>query len=283
VRLVSVAILVASKDGKYLAGLSAADFRLSDEGRRQTIKVDVDPLPICVVVAVQVSEDVREYLPFVQRVGNLLANAVPGANGNAALITYSDEISVVRGLMAAIFPLLSRRFRPMELLKQCPAGSSHVLLFIGQPVENGSSRKIEALQEVAERDGVQIYALRLPLMGKSFVSDSFALWGMGLSYKGGVEASVELTKAVPALRHAEQVNRSADPFSLLTVATGGLQLPFRKQKQLEDGIIAMGDALRSRYVLSFAPDPQGRGFHPITVSVDVAGAKVYARPGYLAQ
>lgn len=112
VRLVSVPILVASKDGKYLAGLSAADFRLSDEGRRQTIKVDVDPLPICVVVAVQVSEDVREYLPFVQRVGNLLANAVPGANGNAALITYSDEISVVRGLMAAIFPLLSRRFRP---------------------------------------------------------------------------------------------------------------------------------------------------------------------------
>jgi len=93
VRLVSVPILVASKDGKYLAGLSAADFRLSDEGRRQTIKVDVDPLPICVVVAVQVSEDVREYLPFVQRVGNLLANAVPGANGNAALISYSDEIS----------------------------------------------------------------------------------------------------------------------------------------------------------------------------------------------
>jgi hypothetical protein len=62
-----------------------------------------------------------------------------------------------------------------------------------------------------------------------------------------------------------------------------LELPFRKQKQLEDGLIAMGDALRSRYTLSFTPDETESGFHAITVCVDVAGAKVYARPGYLAR
>lgn len=153
-----------------------------------------------------------------------------------------------------------------------------MLLFIGQPAENGSGRRIAALAEEPERENV-----RLPLIGKSFASDSFALSGMGLQYKGGVEASVELTKAVPALRRAGQMSKGTDPFSVLTIATGGLQLPFRKQKQLEDGIIAMGDALRSRYTLSFTPEESGSGFHSITVRVDVPGAKVYARPGYLAQ
>lgn len=98
VRLVSVPTLVASPDGKYVAGLSAADFRLTDAGRVGPIHVDADPLPITVIAVVQTSEDVREYLPFVARVGNLLGNAVAGANGRAALITYSDDVSVMKGL-----------------------------------------------------------------------------------------------------------------------------------------------------------------------------------------
>jgi hypothetical protein len=61
-----------------------------------------------------------------------------------------------------------------------------------------------------------------------------------------------------------------------------LQLHFRKQKQLEDAIIAMGDALRSRYFLSFTPDAVDDGFHTISVQVDMPGVTVYARPSYRA-
>jgi hypothetical protein len=149
-------------------------------------------------------------------------------------------------------------------------------------VENGSRATIELLEHLAEQENVQIYALTLPVLNKTFVSNSFSLQGFGSQwYKGGYEASINLTKAVPALRRASKASAHADPFSLLTAATGGIQLHFRKQRQLEDAIIGLGDALRSRYFLSYRPDRDDPGFHKIAVRVDRPGSIVYTRPGYL--
>jgi len=75
-------------------------------------------------------------------------------------------------------------------------------------------------------------------------------------------------------------NPDVGAFSLLTIATGGIQLHFRRQNQLENAIIGLGDALRSRYFLSYRPDRYDPGYHKIAVRVDVPAAAVYARPGY---
>jgi len=91
-----------------------------------------------------------------------------------------------------------------------------------------------------------------------------------------------LTKAVPALRRAAMTDAHVDPFSLLTSATGGVQLHFRRPKQMENAIIGLGDALRSRYLLSYRPSQYDAGMHKISVSVDIPGVIVYSRPGYRA-
>lgn len=294
VRLVSVPALVVSKDGKYIPGLSVDDFRVTDNDRPQTITLDLATLPISLVVAVQADQEVRAYLGFIAKTGALLDNSLAAATGEAALITYNDEITVKKPFghgdlqlaLRALAPsgdranMVDAGVRAIELLKERPGPRSRVLLFIGQPAES-SPNKIEALEANAERENVQIYALTLPIVGKAFVSDSFSLQGLGSQgYRGGYEASVELTKAVPALRRVAQANTHTDAFSLLTVLTGGIQLHFRKQKQLENAIIGLGDALRSRYFLSYRPDRYDLGFHKITVRVDVPSATVYARPGY---
>jgi VWFA-related protein len=295
VRLASVPTLVASKQGRYISGLSAADFRLTDNGRPQKFKLDTNLLPVSIAVAVQVDEDVRAYIPFIARAGNLIDNSLAAATGEAALIEYNDEVSVAtpfdhRDLDRAIrnispsghqARMIDAGVRAIALLKERTGPRSRVLLFIGQPMDSGSSAKLDALEAQAERENVEAYAFTLPLFGKSFVSDAFTLQGLGSQwYKGGYEASIELTKAVPALRRAALVRARSDPFSLLTVATGGLQIRFRKQRQLENAIIAMGDALRSRYVLSYAPYPDNIGYHTIAVRVGIPEAIVYARPGY---
>lgn len=293
VRLVSVPTLVASKDGKYIAGLSASDFRLTDNDHPQKISVDVSSVPISLVVVLQANDAVREYLTFIQNTSALLDDSLAAATGQAALITYGDEVTLakpfaqseLRDAMQAVAPygtkalMLDAGLRAIDILKERP--SSRVLLFIGQPYDDGSTAKIEALESAAENADVQIYAVTLPLLGKTFVSDAFGLTGFGSQwYKGGYEARVELTKAIPALRRTAEAGAHGDPFSVLTVATGGLQLHFRKQKQLEDAIIGMGDALRSRYLLSYRPDPYTAGFHKIAVRTEVADAIVYSRPGY---
>jgi VWFA-related protein len=295
VRLVSVPTLVVSKDGKYIPGLSADDFRVTDNGRPQTITLDLATLPISLVVAVQTDQDVRAYLGFIAKTGALLDDSLAAATGEAALITYNDEITVekpfghgdIQSAFRALSPsgykanMVDAGMRAIELLKERPRPRSRVLLFIGQPVESGSRGKIEELEATAERENVQICALALPIAGSAFVSDAFSLRGFGSQwYKGGFEASVELTKAVPALRRVAQTSAHTDAFSLLTVATGGIQLHFRRQKQLENAIIGLGDALRSRYLLSYRPDRYDLGFHKIAVRADVPGATVYARPGY---
>lgn len=267
VRLVSVPALVVSKDGKYIPGLSVDDFRVTDNDRPQTITLDLATLPISLVVAVQADQEVRAYLGFIAKTGALLDNSLAAATGEAALITYNDEITVKKPFghgdlqlaLRALAPsgdranMVDAGVRAIELLKERPGPRSRVLLFIGQPAES-SPNKIEALEANAERENVQIYALTLPIAGKAFMSDSFSLQGLGSQqYRGGYQASVELTKAVPALRRVAQASAHTDAFSLLTAATGGIQLHFRKQNQLENAIIALGDALHSRYLLSYVP------------------------------
>ncbi len=296
VRLVTVPTLVVSKDGKYIPGLSGAAFHLTDNERPQVIALDLDTVPISLVVALQADRDVRDYLGFIENTGSLLDNSLAAATGEAALVAYNDEVTVVKPFagsdlqtaLRALSPsgdkakMIDAGIRAIELLKERSRSRSRVLLFIGQPVEDGSQAKIETLEAMAEQENVQIYALTLPFLNKTFVSDSFSLKGFGSQwYKGGYEASINLTKAVPALRRVSKASAHADPFSLLTAATGGIQLHFRKQRQLEDAIIGLGDALRSRYFLSYRPDRDTPGFHKIAVRVDLSGSIVYARPGYL--
>jgi len=82
------------------------------------------------------------------------------------------------------------------------------------------------------------------------------------------------------LTGATAVAANADVFSVLTAATGGTQLHFRKQNQLEDAIAIVGVELAQSYTLSFTPDTDAAGYHAIRVEASVAGAKIHARPGY---
>ena len=130
----------------------------------------------------------------------------------------------------------------LEMLRARKGPRSRILLYIGQPFESGSTKKLAALESEAERDNVQIYALKLPIYGASFVSDTFRLQGLGSqAYRGGYQASVELTRALPTLQHAAQASAGTDPYSLLTSLTGGFAMHFRKQRELEDAILLMGE------------------------------------------
>src|SRR5437879_4026687 len=95
VRLVSVPTL-AVKDGKYITGLSAGDFRVTDNDRPQNIVLDLATLHISLVVAVQADQSVRDYLGFIAKTGALLDDSLAAATGEAALIKYNDEIKVAK-------------------------------------------------------------------------------------------------------------------------------------------------------------------------------------------
>jgi len=293
VHLVNLPTLVFSKENRLVPGLQATDFRVYDNGNLQKVTLDIASTAVSVVLAIQVNQDVREYVPFIKKAGSVVEALLVGDSGEAAVITYGGDITVVKpfdtGDVQIALSKISTSGRParmldaghraITLLKERPAPRDRILLFIGQPMDSGSEVTLGFLKEQAERENVSIHTLTLPEFGKAFVSDTFSLQGLPRD-GGGFKAGVDLGKLITVLNRSSAVEKGADPFSVLTAATGGTQLHFRKQKELENAIATIGVALRSAYLLSYSRGSIETGYHSITVEVNVPGATIHSRPGY---
>jgi VWFA-related protein len=298
VRLVTVPTLVLTGDGHILNGLKASDFRLLDDGQARQFALDTEVGPVSLAIAVQSNVDVREYLPYLARTGNLIDALLAGENGETALVAYNDERKILKpfgegGLSDALRQLspsgkpahmLDAAAQAVKMLEQRPASRARILLLAGQPMDSGSETKLDDLRREVQRENISVFALTLPELGKAFVSDSFTLEGLSSrTDRGGFRAGTDLKNLVTVLDRAAAAQAGADPFTVLTSATGGMQIHFRKQKELEGALAAIGAQVRSAYVLSFTPGAREPGYHAVTVEVGVAGAKPYARPGYWVQ
>jgi VWFA-related protein len=295
VHLVSVPALVLSVDGRTLNGLTASDFRLLDDGRPRQITVDTESAPVSIAMVVQANRAVRDYVPFIARTGALIDTLISGEGGESALITCNDEVTVGKPFDSGDLSTSLRKIsadgngshmldavsRAVDVLSRRPSVRSRILLLVGQPMDSGSETKLDRLREAVERENIAVFALALPMVGKAFVSDTFSLEGLSSrTDRGGFRAGTDLKHLAAVLDRATAAQQNTDPFSILTSATGGTQIHFRKQGELEGALAAIGVQLRSAYVLSFKPDAGTAGYHTITVDVRTPGAKVYARPGY---
>ena len=133
------------------------------------------------------------------------------------------------------------------------------------------------LKEQAERENVTVFALTLREFGRHSCRIPFL--SRAQSDKGGFTAEISASW-IAVLSRSGDAEKRADPFSVLTAATGGTQFHFRKQSQLEDGLATIGVELRSAYVLNYYPTSTQTGHHTVKIEVAVPGAKVYSRPGY---
>jgi VWFA-related protein len=294
VRLVTLPTLVFSKDGRLMTGLQSADFRVFDNGRLQRVTLDTVSAPASVVLAIQVNQDARTYVPFIARAGSPVDTLLAGESGETAVITYGDDVAVVKPFATGDVPstlknlaadggkarMIDAGLRAVALLRERPRSRARVLLFIGQSLDIGSEFPLSSLKEQAEQENVAVYALALPEFGKAFVSDTFSFDGVSRGERSGFRAGMDLGNLASVLRRSSHAERHADPFSILTAATGGTLLHFRKQKELEDAIAAIGVELRSAYLLSYYPDSSESSYHTVKIEVDARGAKAFSRPGY---
>src|ERR1700678_3174844 len=69
---------VRDRNGEFVNGLQLQDFELYDDGKLQKVNADVRDEPLSLVVAVQRSSNLTEFLPKLQRVGTELNQLVAG-------------------------------------------------------------------------------------------------------------------------------------------------------------------------------------------------------------
>lgn len=245
VRMVAVPTLVFSKENRLIPGLKKNDFRLLDNGVPQAVELDPDVAPVSVVIAIQADRNPH----YISKVGSVMEAHLVGATGRAAVIAYNDTIKTLKpfgsGDVRAAFANVSGRSTKARMID---AGMRAIEMLKDRP--RTAARVLLFVNQTADR-------------------------GSKAGWDDLKEAAGREDVAVYSLNSWED-----DPVHTLVEATGGTELHFHSQKELEDAIGKLGVELRSAYLLSFYPSSSAPGVHRISVEVSVPGAKTYARPGY---
>lgn len=296
VPLVLAPVTITDKKGKFIDGLSVNDFRLTDEGVPQKIRMDTSDTvlaPVSLMVLIQASEISTPALARIERVGGLIKPLVIGERGQAAVMDFDDEMRVRTDftsdssiLRTAFEGTGSRSIRTARLIDAVAEGvrmletrspnNRRVMLILSESRDRGSKGKLAAAIELAQRAGVAVYAATYSVQGSSFVSkpeDSPPMPG-GSDNVDILGGAIELGRVV-----------KANVADALARATGGRHLSFLTLGSLEKVISRTGEEIHSQYLLSFTPTPSTKdGFHHIQVAVPShPEAIIRVRPGYWPQ
>jgi VWFA-related protein len=293
VPLVVIPVSVTDQRGHFIYGLGSSDFLVFDNGQARPIRVD-DPdsvtAPFRLVVLIQTSDISDSALLKIRKVGTMIQDAVIGANGQAAIVTFADQVktslnftvngndidAVFRGLHSVETRkgrLLDAVARGLDMLGSKSETRRSAILIIGESKDRGSETKLQDLLPAIQKSGVTIYSL------------AYSAYLTPLTTKASEYSPPEgghgwILDSITETVHATK----QDSCKVLTGATGGRQLKFETQSKLENDLIRLGGEIHSRYIVSFTP-PKGAeaGFHKIAVQInDKPNLHVVARPGYWA-
>ncbi len=291
-----------------------------DGVRQKISHFDLGGDPLSLVILVETSSRVTTMLPEIRKTGILLTQTVMGPSGEAAIVGFNDEVDklqdftadddvierTVNGLqegtsgsrlydaMAVGVEMLTSRPQPTSQT----AGRRRVLLILSEATDVGSGTKLGEVLRQAQLANITIYSVGLSTTRAELQSKNqkqrISATPPGVFGQPPLPGTVQtptseeqrygnidvLALAVWAVQHAEnQIKDHA--LETAAVATGGAHLATFRDRSIEKAIDEIGGELHSQYSLSYTPTGTGEmGYHEIKVSVDRAGVKVRARPGY---
>jgi VWFA-related protein len=315
VDLVGAAVVVHDAKGNLVLDLDKKDFRLSDNGVQQRIEdFEMGGAPVSLAIVIETSSRVEALLPAMRRTGILFTQTVLGANGDATVIGYDDEVqklqeftsdndaieravtNLPRGTSGArLYDALSEA---VGALRNRPASRRRVIIAMAEAVDEGSEAKLGAVLREAQLDNITIYSIGLSTTGAALrnpprdttAPSAIPPGTFGLPSAPGTvptpstgdsAGAADLgALAVWLVQHATAVVRE-HPLELATIATGGVYQSPRRDSAIEPAIDAIGSEIHAQYTLTYRPTgTDAAGYHEIKVQVDRRGVKVRSRPGY---
>jgi len=306
-------VLVTDRNGNIVDGLEPAQFHLWDNGKEQNIQVDVSYEPISLVVAIECTARVESILPQIKHLGSLVQTVI-GAQGEAAILKFDGRIMLMQDftndpdkVKVAINKINagSSQTRVIDavdhgvyMLRHRPKNNRKIILVVSETRDEGSETKLrEALIDV-NIENVQVYfvdisqlAVRLtekPDIRPEYIDPTTMNAPLGIpntpttaQQNYGMENRVQF---VPLFREIFTDAKAVfvkDPAKQFSVASGGAQFIFFRQKGLEEAVQKISEELHSQYMISYAPSNGGEGgYHTIEVSIERSQLICKTRPGY---
>ena len=266
-RIESRAVLVdvSVSDGGPVPGLRHADFELYEEGEPVPFRL-LDPasLPVTVLFALDVSAST---------VGERQRHLGEGAALFAGGLTDRDSCAVVAFAME---PFWIREFAPCgpevgNDVQTTPPGGATAL----------RDSVILSLATLHREEGRGV----LLLFTDAFDNQSWTSDDLVMTVVRGSEALIYSIVARPprAISFFGPTDEGYRLVREVSEASGGRLLAVSDDEDLAGAYQEVLEELRTRYVLSFTPNPLLEGFVPIEVRVKRPGVQVRTRPGYVAR
>jgi VWFA-related protein len=274
-------------------GLKAADFRVEDDGAPRSVTLDTfgaGSAPISLVIAIQTSGISQPALAKVRRIGVMIQPLITGHRGEAAIVTFNDELDwrlnftanpdaiqhTVKSIQASDAPrnalqarLLDTVIDAADLMKDRPG--RRVILVISENKDRGSHARLERALEAVEREGIEVFAATYSAAATTWIADPADLPPpSGANYLQAFTELFRLGKTNHALA--------------LTQATGGSDYTFLRESGIEKAIESLGVDVHSQYILSFPQPSEAKGMHRIDVTLpNRSSLRIRARRAYWAQ
>jgi VWFA-related protein len=269
VDVIRVDVLVL--DGaRPVAGLSARDFEVRDNGVPQRVQVDsLEDAPLDVVLALDTSSSVG---------GRLLTQLTAAADALVAALDSRDRVALLTfsSSLALRAPLTSDRARVRRAIAGVRAsGSTSVVDALSAAISlPGASGRPTLL--LVFSDGLDTASWQAPsqVLDQARRSDVVI---DGVVVGGG---QPELPGRPAANADADDIRRF---LPRATAATGGRLLDGSRGERLSGAFIEALRSFRERYEITYSPEgPQAFGWHAIEVRVKGRRTlTIRARPGYL--
>jgi VWFA-related protein len=257
--------------------------------------------PLSLIVALQTSGNSWAVLDKLGDLGVLFTHLVAGERGETALLTFSDEVRLLRDFTSDPDKLavalrgvhvqgndvatLDAIQEAMRQFGRRPRVNRRVLLVVAERHDRSSKLKVPSIVQAAQRQNVLVYWLTFSPFLTAFTA-----------------TRQKTVKSLDPKKNGEPIPRDAAPGSFLSVigeiahnlqgdaaeeitrATGGRTLAFMRKDGLEQAVQVIGREIHRQYIVSFQPPKSEPGeYHAIRIEVkDRPDVVVRTRAGYWA-
>ena len=308
---------VLDRDGNFVSGLTATDFELFDNDKRQKLKVDVSFIPISLVIVIQNSAQAEKVLPTIARIGSMIEPVVTGEQGEVAVLTFDHRLQLTQnftndfakvkealGYLRGGINTARLNDAVMEaarMLGRTDKSRRRVIMLISETQDRGSEGRVRDTLYKLEFENVIVYPVNMSrwvnqLRARTPVPrpDAFPVGTRG-NTPGGLDTPTtamqnglgggygNYTPVFQEIFTAAKAVFVANPQEAYTKYTGGKEYSFVNLKGLEEAVQRLGEELHSQYLLSYSPQTATRqegGWHKLQVKVNRPRVEVRTRAGY---
>ncbi len=302
-RLVLLPVTVTDDRGYFVSNLTAADFRVLDEGRPQRIKVfnhnEKQPIVIGFLLDLSSASAVH-WKDYQEGVEQLIWALLPGEKDKyrqGYLITYGNEADLVvnttwdgqsmvekiekmkPGGGSALYDAIYMACTSREVVKGEPYEPRRVVIIIGDGHNNTSSKSLAEVIEIAKRHMVTIYGLSTVAYGFENAEQD-VLERMAFETGGMVE--YPLSGAYKDIAGYLSTPKDAGNY-VYDPGTGAYASA--KLKNIITSVAHLQGELTTQYLLQYVPDtdPEDRAriFRHVKVELpNLSNALIKTRDGY---